>query len=102
VTLLFENQLKCCELVVAAVVVVVVVVVVIIIIKLSKYKDLEFEVSRMCKVRTKIVPVVIRALRTINKGLYQNLQLLPGHLLAVELQKIILMSTVCIICKLLV
>ena len=72
-----------------------------IIIKLSKYRDLETEVSRMCKVRTKIVPVIIGALGTINKGLDQNLQLPPGHLLAIELQKITLMSTVCIIFKVL-
>jgi hypothetical protein len=30
--------------------------------KISKYKDLEIEVSRMWKVRTKTVPVIIGAL----------------------------------------
>jgi len=30
--------------------------------KLSKYKDLEIKVSRMWKVRTKTVPVIIAAL----------------------------------------
>ena len=64
-------------------------------------KDLEIEVSRMCKVRTKILPAVIGALGTINEGLDQNLQLRPGHLLAIELQKTTLMSTVCITCKVL-
>ena len=54
--------------------------------KLSKYTDLEIEVSRMWKVRTKIVPVIIGALETINNGLDQNLQLLPGHPSAKELQ----------------
>ena len=54
---------------------------------LSKYKDLEIEVSRMWKVRTKVMPVVTGALRTIKKGLDQNLQLLPGHASANELQK---------------
>jgi len=33
--------------------------------KLSKYKDLENEVSRMWKGRTKIVPVIIEALGTV-------------------------------------
>ena len=61
--------------------------------KLSKYKDLDFEVSRMWKVRTKIVPVVTGALGTIEKGLDQNLQLLPGYPSATELQKVALMST---------
>jgi hypothetical protein len=53
--------------------------------KLSKYKDLEIEVSRMWKVRTEIVPVVTGALGTIEKGLDQNFQLLPGHPSATEL-----------------
>jgi hypothetical protein len=43
----------------------------------------------MWKMRTKIVPVIIGALRTNKKGLDQNLQLLPGHPSAMELQKII-------------
>jgi len=47
----------------------------------------------MWKVRTKILPVIIGALGTIKKGLDQNLQLLPGHLSATELQKITIMST---------
>jgi hypothetical protein len=47
----------------------------------------------MWKVRTKPVPVIIGALGTIKKGLFQNLQLLPGHPSAIELQKITLMST---------
>jgi glutamyl-tRNA reductase len=60
--------------------------------KLSKYKDLEIEVSQIWKVRTKSVPVINAALGTIKKGLYQNLQLLPGQLSAIELQKFTLMS----------
>jgi len=43
----------------------------------------------MWKVRTEIVPVIIGALRTIKKGLDQNLQLLAGHLLTIELQIIV-------------
>ena len=63
--------------------------------KLSKCKDLEIEVSRMWKVRTKIVPVVIVGSGTIKRGFDQNLQLLSGHLLVVtELQKVTLMGTV--------
>jgi hypothetical protein len=61
--------------------------------KLSKYKNLEIEVSRVWKVRTKIVPLIIGALGTIRKGLDQNRQLLPGHPSAIELQKITLMNT---------
>ena len=62
--------------------------------KLTKYKDLEIEVSRMWKVRTKIVPVITAALGEIKN---QNLQLLPGQSLAIELQKITLMGTAHII-----
>jgi len=51
----------------------------------------------MWEVRTNIVPVITGALGTIKKGLDQNLQLLPGHLTAIELQKITLMSTTHII-----
>jgi hypothetical protein len=47
------------------------------------------------------VPVIIGALGTIKKGLDQNHQLLPGHRSATELQKVTLMSTEHIICKLL-
>ena len=43
--------------------------------------------------------VVIGALGTIKKGLDQTLQLLLGHLLAIELQQITLMSTAEIVCK---
>jgi len=48
----------------------------------------------MWKVRTKFVPVVTGALGTIKKGLDENVQLLPGHPSATELQKITLMSIV--------
>ena len=61
--------------------------------KLSKYKDLEIEVSKLWRVRTKIVPVITAALGTIKMGLDQNLQTLPGHTSDIVLQKITLMST---------
>jgi hypothetical protein len=55
----------------------------------------------MWKVGTRIVPVMTEALRAIMNGLDQNLQVLPGHPLAIELQKIITMSTAHIIPKVL-
>jgi hypothetical protein len=61
--------------------------------KLRMYKDLEIKVSRMWEVGTKIIPAVIGALGAINKGLVQNLQLLPCHRSATELQKVTLMSS---------
>jgi hypothetical protein len=47
--------------------------------KLSKYKYLEIEVSRMWEVRAEIFPLMIGALGTTKKGLDQNLQLLQSH-----------------------
>jgi len=43
--------------------------IIIIIIIISVYNDIEVEVIRMWKVRGKIVPFIIRALRTFKKGL---------------------------------
>ena len=56
--------------------------------KLSRYKHLRIEVSRMWKARSKTVSLVIAELGTIKKGLEQNLQLSPGHPLAIELRRI--------------
>jgi len=50
------------------------------------YKDLKIEVGKMWKVRTKIVPVITGALRTIKKGSDKNLQLLSSHLSFIKLQ----------------
>jgi hypothetical protein len=61
--------------------------------KLSKYEDHETRVQQDVESEVKTVPVIIGALGTIKKGLDQNLQLLPAHLSATELQKITLMST---------
>jgi len=57
---------------------------------LSKYKDLDVKFSRMWKVGTKIVPVIIGALAKIKKILDQILQLFP----AIEPQKVTIMSNV--------
>jgi len=67
---------------------------------LSNKKNLEIEDSRVWKVRTVMVPVMIGALGTIKKELDQNLQLLPGHPSVTELQ-ITLMSPAHIIHKVL-
>jgi hypothetical protein len=61
--------------------------------KLRKYKALDIEVSRMWKVRTKRVPVIIGALETIKKESVHKVRLLPAHPSAIELQKVTLMST---------
>jgi len=53
----------------------------------------------MWRVRTKLLPVITGALGTMKKGLDQNLQLLPGHLSAIDLQKVTIMCTAHIIGK---
>lgn len=54
--------------------------------KLSLYEGLEVKVSRVWKVRTDILPVIIGALETFKRGLDQNLDLLPVHPSSIELQ----------------
>lgn len=67
---------------------------------LSMHEDLETELSRMWEERTKIVPVIIGALVTIEKELDQKLQLLSDQPSTIGLQKITLISTANIIRKL--
>ena len=55
--------------------------------KLSKYVELEFEFRRIWKLITKFAQVIIVALGTIKEGLDQNLQLLPAHPSAIELNE---------------
>jgi hypothetical protein len=69
--------------------------------KLSNYKVLEIQDSRMWQVRTKTVPVITGVLRKIRKEMDQKLQLLPGHPSTTELQNITLVSTAHFICKVL-
>jgi hypothetical protein len=47
--------------------------------KLSKYKHLEIEISRMWKVKTKYAPDITGALGTIKEVSEQNLQLPAGY-----------------------
>ena len=61
--------------------------------KLSKYKDLEIETSRMWGMRTETIPVIIGALGAIKKGLETYLGRIPDQLSISELQKITLLGT---------
>ena len=58
--------------------------------KLSKYKDLEIETTRMWGMRTETVPVIVGALDLIREAMDQNF---PGASNNNELQKIILLGT---------
>ena len=45
---------------------------------LSKYKDLEIEISKMWNVKTNTIPVIIGALGIIKKGTQKHLEKIPG------------------------
>ena len=61
--------------------------------KLSKYKDLEIEIAKMWKMKTKTIPVTVGALGMIKKGTQKCVNEIPGNLSLVEIQKIVLSST---------
>jgi hypothetical protein len=47
--------------------------------KISKYRNMETDFSRMWKVRTKIVPVIIEALGTTKISTFSFFQATSGH-----------------------
>ena len=61
--------------------------------KLSEYKDLEIEVTRMCGMSTETVPLVIGALGVIKRGLEEQTGKILGSINISELQKIMLLGT---------
>jgi len=61
--------------------------------KLSKYKDLEIEVSRMWKMTTKTIPIIIGALGVMSKSFSHYAALLPIDIRSSEVQKITLLGT---------
>ena len=69
--------------------------------KRSKYTDLEIEVTKIWKLKTKITPVVIGALRMIKKGTQNIIDQIPGKPSLQEMQKIVLTSTAHILRKVL-
>ena len=69
--------------------------------KFSKYKDLEIEVTEIWKLKTKIIPVVIGALRMIKMGTQNFIDQIPGKPSLQEMQKIVLTSTTHILRKIL-
>ena len=69
--------------------------------KLSKYKDLEIEVTEMWKLKTKTIPVVIGVLDMIKKGTQNFINQIPGKPSLQEMEKIVLTSTAHILRKVL-
>ena len=46
--------------------------------KISKYKDLEIEITKIRRVKTEIVPVIVGELALISKGMQYNLGEISG------------------------
>ena len=67
--------------------------------KLSKYKDLEIEVTQMWHLKTTILPVVNGAFGMVAKTTPNYISQNPGALPLTELQKITLMGTTHILQK---
>ena len=62
--------------------------------KLSKYKDLEIEIVKIWKMKTKTIPVVVGALGMIKKGAQKYVNEIRGNLSLAEIRKIVLNRTV--------
>ena len=58
--------------------------------KLSRYKDLEIEIAKMWKMKTKTIPVIVGAIDMIKKGTQKYVNEIPGNLLLSGIQKIVL------------
>ena len=69
--------------------------------KKSKYKDLEFEIQRMWKMKTEVIPIVIGALGTIRKGMEDNIRSVSGNMNIQTVQKTCLLRTARILRKVL-
>jgi hypothetical protein len=69
--------------------------------KILKYKDLIIEIQRMWNVKTKVMPVIIRATGTISKSLRKYLSSIPGKHKIKELQKTAILGTAHILQKVL-
>ena len=67
--------------------------------KISKYKDLELELTKSWKTNVKTIPIIIGALGVINKSTPKYVKELPTTINIDELQKITLLGTATILRK---
>jgi len=75
--------------------------IIIIIIIILKYKDLTIEIQRMWNVKSKVIPVIIRATGTISKSFRKYVSNIPGKHEVKELQKTAILGTAHILRKVL-
>jgi len=69
--------------------------------KILKYKDLTIEIQRMWNVKTKMIPVIIRATGTISKSFRKYVRNIPGKHEVKKLQKTAILGTAHILRKVL-
>ena len=69
--------------------------------KILKYKDLTIEKQRMWTVKTKVIPVIIRATGTVSKTFRKYVSNIPGNHEVKELQKTAILGTAHILRKVL-
>ena len=70
--------------------------------KISKHKDLEIEIAKIWKLKTKTLRVIVGALGMIKQGTHKYVNKIPGNLSLAEIQKVVANSTAHIliyICK---
>ena len=61
--------------------------------KLSKYKDLEIEITKMWQMKTTTIPIIVGALGIVRKSLTKHVKKLPTSLDCTQIQKIVLLGT---------
>jgi len=61
--------------------------------KIDRYQDLARELKGLCKVETKVIPIVVGALGTVAKGLEKNLKKAGANTTVELLQKAALLGT---------
>ena len=57
--------------------------------RLRRHKDLEIEIAKMWKMKTKVLPVIVGALGIIKKGMQKYVNEIPGNLSLAEIQKLV-------------
>ena len=61
--------------------------------KLSRYKDLEIEIAKMCKMKAKTIPVIVGAIDIIKKGTQKYVNEILENLSLSGIQKTVLNSS---------
>ena len=61
--------------------------------EIDKYQDLARELRKLCKVKTRVVPIIIGALGTIKKGVVGHLESIGVNLDVAPIQKTALFGT---------